>query len=144
MRSIANDRWEAEFAVEELGRYVYTIVAWVDAYRTWALDLAKRVKASVDISVDALHGVKLLQAAASRAKGVDKQELTYAAERLRELSREDPKMAPQSDCASCHAKIRKWRPSSRRTAICWSSPPAIVISARKCGTKGNWVLLLTR
>ena len=87
MRSIANDRWEAEFAVEELGRYVYTIVAWVDAYGTWALDLAKRVKAGVDISVDALHGVKLLQAAASRAKGVDKQELTYAAERLRELGR---------------------------------------------------------
>ena len=95
MRSIANDRWEAEFAVEELGRYVYTIVAWVDAYGTWALDLAKRVKAGVDISVDALRGVKLLQAAASRAKGVDKQELTYAAERLRELSREDPKMAAE-------------------------------------------------
>jgi len=59
------------------------------------LILAKRVKAGVDISVDALHGVKLLQAAATRAKGVDKQELTYAAERLRELSREDPKMAAE-------------------------------------------------
>jgi starch synthase (maltosyl-transferring) len=95
MRLIANDRWEAEFNVEELGRYVYTIVAWVDAYRTWAIDLAKRVKASVDISVDALHGVKLLQAAASTATGMDKQELTYAVVRLRELSREDPKMAAE-------------------------------------------------
>jgi starch synthase (maltosyl-transferring) len=95
MRLIVNDRWEAEFIVEELGRYVYTIIAWVDAYRTWALDLAKRVKAGVDISVDALAGVKLLQAAASRAKGVDKQELIYAVERLRELSREDPQMAAE-------------------------------------------------
>jgi starch synthase (maltosyl-transferring) len=95
MRLIANDRWEAEFNVEELGRYVYTIIAWIDAYRTWAIDLAKRVKASVDISVDALHGVKLLQVAASRAKGVDKEELTYAAVRLRELSREDPKIAAE-------------------------------------------------
>jgi starch synthase (maltosyl-transferring) len=95
MRLIANDRWEAEFNVEELGRYVYTIIAWIDAYRTWAIDLAKRVKASVDISVDALHGVNLLQVAASRAKGVDKEELTYAAVRLRELSREDPKMAAE-------------------------------------------------
>jgi starch synthase (maltosyl-transferring) len=95
MRLIANDRWEAELNVEELGRYVYTINAWVDAYRTWAIDLAKRVKANVDISVDALHGVKLLQAAASRAKGMDKQELTYATVRLRELSREDPKMAAE-------------------------------------------------
>ncbi len=95
MRLIANDRWEAEFKAEELGRYVYTIIAWVDAYRTWAIDLAKRVKAGADISVDALHGVKLLQAAASGAKGLDKQELAYAAERLRELSREDPKMAAE-------------------------------------------------
>ncbi len=95
MRLIANDRWEAEFKAEELGRYVYTIIAWVDAYRTWAIDLAKRVRAGADISVDALHGVKLLQAAASGAKGLDKQELAYAAERLRELSREDPKMAAE-------------------------------------------------
>jgi len=95
MRLIENDRWEAEFAVEGLGRYIYTIIAWVDAYRSWAIDLAKRVKAGVDISVDALYGVKLLQAAASRAKGVDKQELTYAAQRLRELSHEDPKMAAE-------------------------------------------------
>jgi len=47
-------RWEAEFAVEELGPYVYTIVAWVDAYGTWALDLAKRVQGRSGIfSVDA-------------------------------------------------------------------------------------------
>jgi len=129
MRLIANDRWEAEFKAEELGRYTYTIIAWVDAYRTWAIDLAKRAKASVDISVDALHGVKLLHAAASRAKGVDKQELLPTR---------------RSDCASFRAKIRKLRSSSRRTAISWSLPPVIVISARTCGMNGNWVLSLTR
>jgi len=95
MRSIANDRWEAEFAVEELGRYVYTIVAWVDAYGTWALDLAKRVKAGVDISVDALHGVKVAAGGRDQSQGVDKQETDLRRERLRELSREDPKMAAE-------------------------------------------------
>jgi starch synthase (maltosyl-transferring) len=90
MKFIVNDRWEGEFQVDELGRYFYTIIGWVDAYGTWAADLAKRVKAGVDISVDALHGARMLQAAADRAKGVDRRELAYAAERLRELSRENP------------------------------------------------------
>ena len=34
MRVIENDRWEGEFEVGELGRYVYTIIGWVDAYGT--------------------------------------------------------------------------------------------------------------
>jgi starch synthase (maltosyl-transferring) len=93
MRLIANDRWQGEFEVGELGRYVYTIVGWVDAYGTWAADLAKMAKAGVDISVDALRGVELLQLARDRAKGADRQELAYAAERLRELAKGDPKAA---------------------------------------------------
>src|SRR4051812_34149967 len=30
MRALANDRWGASFAVDEIGRYDYTAVAWVD------------------------------------------------------------------------------------------------------------------
>jgi len=67
-----------------------------------ALDLAKRVKAGVDISVDALHGVSCR--GRDQSQGSGQEELTYAAERLRELSREDPKMAAEfaqnSDCWS--------------------------------------------
>jgi len=72
--------------VAELGRYVYTIIGWVDTYGTWAADLAKRAKADVEISVDVLRGVELLQSAVDRAKGSDRQELAYATERLRELA----------------------------------------------------------
>jgi len=86
MRLIENDRWEGEFEVEDLGRYLYTIIGWVDAYGTWAADLAKKANAGVEISVDVLRGVELLQSAAARAKGADRQELAYAVERLRELS----------------------------------------------------------
>ena len=93
MRLVQNDRWGGEFQVERIGRYVYTIVGWVDAYGTWAVDLAKRVKADVDISVDVLRGVQLLEAAAAQAKSADRQELTYAAERLRELSGGNPRAA---------------------------------------------------
>jgi starch synthase (maltosyl-transferring) len=86
MRLIENDRWEGEFEVDALGRYVYTIIGWVDAYGTWAADLVKRANAGAEISVDVLRGVELLRAAADRAKGSDHQELAYAAEQLRELA----------------------------------------------------------
>jgi starch synthase (maltosyl-transferring) len=86
MRLVENDRWVGEFEVSELGRYVYTIIGWVDTYGTWAADLAKRARAGVDISVDILRGVELLQSAADRARGEDRRELAYAKERLRELS----------------------------------------------------------
>jgi starch synthase (maltosyl-transferring) len=55
MRLIENDRWGGEFEVEEFGRYVYTIIGWVDAYGTWAADLAKRAKAGAEISADVLR-----------------------------------------------------------------------------------------
>src|SRR5258708_4908702 len=95
MRLIENDRWGGEFEVEELGRYVYTIIGWVDACGTWAADLAKRAKVAIETSVDVLRGVELLQSAADRAKGADREELTYAAERLRELSRGNTKAAAE-------------------------------------------------
>jgi len=110
LKVIENDRWEGEFKVEELGRYIYSVIAWVDAYGTWAADLAKRVKAGVDISVDVQHGVKLLRAAGARAKGLDREELTYAEERLLELSRENPvtaaEFAQSSDLAELTTRNR--------------------------------------
>src|SRR6185436_18492083 len=32
MTALGNDRWRAEFAVPEIGRYEYTVAAWVDRY----------------------------------------------------------------------------------------------------------------
>ena len=32
---VVNDRWRASFDVTEVGRYVYTLSAWVDPFRSW-------------------------------------------------------------------------------------------------------------
>ncbi|HMO56222.1 MAG TPA: DUF3416 domain-containing protein, partial [Roseiflexaceae bacterium] len=42
MALVNNDRWRGSFVVEQVGRYEYTIVGWVDHFKTWARDLAKR------------------------------------------------------------------------------------------------------
>jgi starch synthase (maltosyl-transferring) len=89
MRLVNNDRWEAKFRVETLGRYVYTIVAWVDRFRTWSADLEKRAAAGQDISVDVLIGEQMVRAAAGRARGRDAKRLAEYAAKLKECATTD-------------------------------------------------------
>ena len=80
---INNDRWFAEFRVVELGRYCYTVVAWVDHFETWRKDLLKRIQADTDTPVDYLIGADLIAAGAKRAKGSDAEDLKRRAKQLR-------------------------------------------------------------
>jgi starch synthase (maltosyl-transferring) len=89
MRLVNNDRWEGKFRVEALGRYVYTIVAWVDAFRTWSADLQKRAEAGQDISVDVLIGAEMAQGAASRARGAEAKKLAESVAKLQDGAKKD-------------------------------------------------------
>ncbi|HMM41275.1 MAG TPA: alpha-1,4-glucan--maltose-1-phosphate maltosyltransferase [Thermomicrobiales bacterium] len=82
MAPLVNDRWRASFPVSDLGRYEYTIVAWVDRFRTWEHDLEKRVAAGQDVSVDLRIGAELVSAAAARAPRADAVTLQGIAEQL--------------------------------------------------------------
>jgi starch synthase (maltosyl-transferring) len=89
MRLVNNDRWEGKFRVEALGRHVYTIVAWVDAFRTWSADLQKRVDAGQDISVDVLIGAEMARAAADRSRGPEAKKLAEAVAKLKDGAKKD-------------------------------------------------------
>ncbi|MBI3280734.1 MAG: DUF3416 domain-containing protein, partial [Acidobacteria bacterium] len=93
MEPLPNDRWKAEFPVRELGRYVYTLEAWIDPFETWRRDLAKRVQAGQDISVDLLIAARLLEEAAARAEGPDRERLHAWIAALRDES--DPRQKQQ-------------------------------------------------
>jgi starch synthase (maltosyl-transferring) len=93
MRVVNNDRWDASFRVKTFGRYAYTIVAWVDAFRTWGADLRKRADAGQEIAVDVLIGAEIVRAAAGRASGRDAKKLTEAAARLKASAKEDREAA---------------------------------------------------
>jgi starch synthase (maltosyl-transferring) len=75
MEPLVNDRWRGEFTVSELGRYRYTLQAWVNPFQSWRQDLQKRVDAKQDISVELLAGAELVRAASGRARGGDKERL---------------------------------------------------------------------
>jgi starch synthase (maltosyl-transferring) len=70
MNAAPNDRWRGEFTVEKLGRYRYTVTAWVDHFLSWRNELKRRVDAA-DIASAALVGAKLIAEAANRAGRTD-------------------------------------------------------------------------
>ncbi len=68
MTALGNDRWTARFVVTTLGRYEYTIQAWVDGFATWQRDLRKRVEVGQDLASELLEGAEFVRAAARRAR----------------------------------------------------------------------------
>src|SRR5207244_5309642 len=43
MAAVGNDRWRSSFPIERLGRYCYTVEGWVDHFKSWSRDFAKRI-----------------------------------------------------------------------------------------------------
>ena len=76
MRPLVNDRWRAEFAVESLGFYYFTIEAWIDHFLTWHRDLQKRVDGGAeDLDVQLQIGLQMIRDAADQAPARDKKKL---------------------------------------------------------------------
>jgi starch synthase (maltosyl-transferring) len=75
MIPLVNDRWRAAFPVTEMGRYLFTVDAWVDPFKTWRRDLARKVEANQDVSTDLLIGSKLIAEASNRATDSDRKQL---------------------------------------------------------------------
>jgi len=42
MELLSNDRWRASFVVSKLGRYLYTIEAWPNRFKTWQQDIVRK------------------------------------------------------------------------------------------------------
>jgi starch synthase (maltosyl-transferring) len=82
MELVVNDRWQASFVVGGLGCYRYTIMAWIDRFKSWRRNLAKKVEAGQDISVDFLVGAQLIAEASQRASGAEGQMMQEWAKRF--------------------------------------------------------------
>jgi starch synthase (maltosyl-transferring) len=83
MEPLANDRWRGAFTVTELGRWRYTLLAWVDRFETWRRDLAVRVEADFDVRIELLLGAELVRKGVRRSPPDVGAELQQWARRLR-------------------------------------------------------------
>jgi starch synthase (maltosyl-transferring) len=95
MEPLLNDRWRAAFRVQGLGRYRYTVDAWIDRFFSWSNGLAKKVDAAQDVSVDLLAGAAFIDEASRKASGNDKKQLQAFCSALR--SEEEDKVARALD-----------------------------------------------
>jgi len=96
MVPIGNDRWRAVFEPDAVGRWVYTVCAWVDRFLTWHHDFERRIEAA-DIRVAARVGARLIAQAAERAGGDAGRRLADWASRLAALAEQ------QADAAAIRA-----------------------------------------
>jgi starch synthase (maltosyl-transferring) len=71
MTALGNDRWKARFRVLELGRYEYTLQAWIDRFATWRKELSKKAEAGQDVASELLEGAELLTRTARQASAAD-------------------------------------------------------------------------
>ncbi|HVR09618.1 MAG TPA: alpha-1,4-glucan--maltose-1-phosphate maltosyltransferase [Thermoanaerobaculia bacterium] len=73
MEALGNDRYRAQLTVTSVGRWLYTVTAWVDHFKTWRRDLRKRVDARQDVALDLLAGAALIHQAAERARAAGRK-----------------------------------------------------------------------
>jgi len=82
LKALGNDLWRAAFTVQRLGRYEYTVCAWVDHARTWQCDFKKKYEAAQETEVDLLVGAEHAHALALRATEGDARRLSEWANAL--------------------------------------------------------------
>ncbi len=89
LEPLGNDRWRGKFTVSEMGSYRYSLLAWVDSFKSWRRDLQKKADAGQELSIDLLTGAQLVEEAARRASGGDARSLQRYATALRGDNREE-------------------------------------------------------
>jgi len=81
MTRLTNDRWRGEFTVDQLGIWFYTVVGWVDRFKSWRDELRKKMNAGQDVKLDLATGGILVEEAAKRVGGAIGERLNrWAAE----------------------------------------------------------------
>ena len=75
MELVQNDRWRGSFRVEELGRYRYTLMGWVDHFATWYKGFVKKYEAGQDVSSEMLIGARIITDTLQSVSGADANRL---------------------------------------------------------------------
>jgi starch synthase (maltosyl-transferring) len=141
MIPLVNDRWRAEFPVNQLGYHVFTIEAWIDHFLTWHRDLKKRVAAKQeDLDVQLAIGLAMIRNAARRAKARDKKKLDAY---VRLLEGEDPIEDKLDEMNSNDLLDLMWRNAERKFATRYPIEVFIEVD-RKRASFSTWYEMFPR
>jgi starch synthase (maltosyl-transferring) len=138
MEAMGNDRWQASFIVEEPGRYEYTVQGWIDHFKTWSRDFAKRTEAGQDLTVDLLIGADLIEKGQERATTIQKKRLATYAEGLRKCEADAAQQALSVELA------RLMSTSGERRFITTYEKSLRIVVDRERARFGAWYELFPR
>ncbi len=145
MESRGYDHWEGQFRVDQLGRYLFSVVGWIDHFKTWRHDLQKRVDAGQDIDVDLRIGAELVEAAADNARVEGDRDaagaLSEAAARLADSELAQQERAERALAATLAELMESWAPRNYRTRFQRELP---VVVERERARFSSWYEMFPR
>ncbi|MNO41954.1 Alpha-1,4-glucan:maltose-1-phosphate maltosyltransferase 2 [compost metagenome] len=89
MTDRGNDLWDAQFSVQEVGRFLFSIEAWIDRFASYCYELEKKFAAAVPVSLELQEGRLLLLQSAERSEGIGQQQLQRLHDGLPGMAIED-------------------------------------------------------
>ena len=139
MAPLGNDRWRAAFTPDRLGRWEYTVEAWIDVFGGYRDGLKKKLDAAVAAKVDLDEGRLLVAAACERSEGELKARLKPIASALKkgdEAARGELLLAQETLQAMQAADDRPWRLRLE--------PPQVLDAERLAARFSSWYELFPR
>ena len=136
-----NDLWRAAFTVQRLGRYEYTVCAWVNHARTWQHDFKKKYAAAQESEVDFLVGAEHAHALALRAVEADARRLTDWANALVDPNRSREERALLADSEGLRKLAQRYPDPA---LVLRHEPPLAVEVERERALFSTWYELFPR
>ena len=133
MRYVDNDRWAGECVLETNARYVFTIEAMPDVFRSWLADLVKRHEAGQDAASELIEGATLLRDAAGHASDEGARRLLEVAQTLTTASQRDAVAAAREPAVAALMDAR-----IDRTHATWAERSYPVVVDRERARFAAW------
>ena len=141
MSTLGNDRWQARFTPQSLGRYLFTVAGWVDPLETWRRGLAKKFEAGQDIELDLRQGAALAGTLSEHVRAADARSLSDWASAIGDplRDREERVVLAQSD--TIH-QLAQRHPDPQTVAR--HEPPLAIDVDRERARYSTWYELFPR
>jgi starch synthase (maltosyl-transferring) len=134
MQHHGNDRWFGRFVPQDVGRYVFAVEAWTDAFATWRHEVEVKRGAGQAVALEAREGRELL----SGLKPANRKAQTAIARACAAFDRSGDVSALLSDEVASAAADAAERPDVMR------SPACPLLAERPIARAGAWYEMVPR
>jgi starch synthase (maltosyl-transferring) len=141
MSALGNDRWQARFNVQTLGRYVFTVAGWIDHLETWRQGLAKKYEAGQDIELDLQQGAALARTISEQVRETEARTLTEWATAITDSTRDREERVVLAQSDTVHQLARR-HPDPNTVAR--HTPPLGIDVDRERARYSTWYELFPR